>query len=156
MTAPMDALTPTTTRTTVEATVVSQLWVVATRLVAIAVFAQAALAGQFLSGQQWARPLHRSLAVGLVITTVGMGLVALWRLHRLESGVRFAVALLGLGLGLLVQMTVGLLSADGHRLLWLHIPLGVALLGYSVDMVQRARRLNEDAYQALRTGQPTM
>jgi hypothetical protein len=49
--------------------------------------------------------------------------------------------LAALSLLLFVQMVVGRRSAEGANLLWLHVPLGVALVGMMVQPAIAARRL---------------
>jgi hypothetical protein len=52
-----------------------------------------------------------------------------------------AVSLLALAAALAFQTAVGLRAADGERLLWLHIPLGVALTGFTANLETAARAL---------------
>jgi hypothetical protein len=44
---------------------------------------------------------------------------------------------------LFAQAAIGRLSADGQNLLWLHVPLGVALVGLTVQPARIAGRLAE-------------
>jgi len=111
-------------------------WAALARLLLIAVFA-----GVFLSGEGWGRTAHRLTAYGLVATALITGIVAVAALMRTEGGRRFAFGLVAFGLGLAVQMVLGMLSADGERLLWLHIPFGGALVGAAAGLEGAARAL---------------
>lgn len=116
-------------------------WAALARLLMIAVFAQSIFAGVFLSGEGWGRTAHRLTAYGLVATALITGIVAVAALMRTEGGRRFAFGLVAFGLGLVVQMVLGMLSADGERLLWLHIPFGGALVGAAAGLEGAARAL---------------
>ncbi len=116
-------------------------WAALARVLMIAVFAQSIFAGIFLSGEGWGRAVHRITAFGLVAMTLAAGIVALAALARTDVGRRFALRLVAFGLGLVVQMVLGMLSAGGERLLWLHIPLGVALVGAAAGLEGAARTL---------------
>ncbi len=116
-------------------------WAALARVLMIAVFAQSIFAGIFLSGEGWGRAFHRFTAYGLVAMTLAAGIVAVVALARTEVGRRFAFRLVAFGLGLVVQMVLGMLSAEGERLLWLHIPLGVALVGAAAGLEGAARTL---------------
>lgn len=115
-------------------------WVVFTRLLMLAVFSQAVFAGLLLSGEGWGRTAHRSMAEGLVAGTLLAGIVAAVTLRRVAGGRRLALTLIALAVCLAVQMTLGLLSADGERLLWLHVPFGVALVGFADQLARSTRR----------------
>jgi hypothetical protein len=121
-----------------------QRWwnVVAVALLA-AVFGEAVLAGAMLSGAGWARPAHGLTAAVLLAATFAAGLLALITLRAAVHGRRFALTLLGLAASLLVQAALGVLTARGANLLWLHVPIGVALVGFAAQAVAVARRLGE-------------
>jgi hypothetical protein len=111
------------------------------RLLMIFVFAQSFFAGVFLSGESWGREAHRYTAFGLVGVTLLAGLVAVVTLRGVAAGPRFALGLFGFGVALTIQMVLGLLSADGERLLWLHFPFGVALVGAAAGLEAGVRKL---------------
>jgi hypothetical protein len=54
---------------------------------------------------------------------------------------RLAVLLFALAVILGAQTVIGRLSAEGQNLLWLHVPLGVALVGLTVQPARIAGRL---------------
>lgn len=96
-------------------------------LVAAAYFAQAALAGQFLSGTYTALRLHQVVASSsdvLLFLTVVAGALLRWRAKGRTWPFLSA-------LGLLVANQVQNL-AGANRLVWLHIPLGTAMLAAAV------------------------
>ena len=116
-------------------------WSVVASLLVAAIFAQAAFAGLMLSGAEWARSAHMATAVGLIAATLISGLVAAVALRQVAQGVRFALILLSLAVLVFAQTAIGKLSAEGGNLLWLHVPLGVALVGVAGQAVAAARRL---------------
>lgn len=116
-------------------------WIAIARLLMIAVFAQSIFAGLMLSGEMWGRDAHRATAFGLIAAALLTGIIALLTLRRRRGGTRLALSLLGLAAALAFQAALGIRSADGERLLWLHIPLGVALTGFTANLEAAVRRL---------------
>jgi hypothetical protein len=117
------------------------IWIAIARLLMIAVFAQSIFAGLILSGESWGRTAHRLTAFGLITATVLAGIAALLALRHTEGGARLAGSLLALAAMLVLQTVLGIRSAAGERLLWLHVPLGVALTGFTANLEAAARRL---------------
>jgi hypothetical protein len=117
------------------------LWLAVTVSIAVAAFAEAVFAGAMMSGAPWGRAAHRLTALALPVVTAIAGFAAFARLRRAAGGSRFALTLLALAVLLVIQMAAGAASAHGARLLWLHIPLGVALVGVAFQSVAQARRL---------------
>jgi hypothetical protein len=122
---------------------VVKAWVAFTRLLVIAVYAQSIFAGLFLSGETWGRTAHRVNASVLVAGTLLAGIVAAVTLRHIVGGRRLAVWLFALGIGLAFQMMLGLRAAEGERVLWIHIPFGVALVGITAELVVVAQRLGK-------------
>lgn len=118
-----------------------QLWGGVTALLVAGVFIEAILAGAMLSGVPWARMAHAANAVLLIVSTTAAGLAALVALRRTAGGARLGLTLLALAAVLFLQMAVGKMSAHGARLMWLHVPLGVALVGFAAQAAVGARRL---------------
>lgn len=105
-------------------------WSVLTGLLAVGVFTQSIHAGVLLAGEGWGRAAHGITALGLVAVALIASVVAALTLRGVSGGGgRLAVLLFGLAVALAVQTVVGRLSAEGTNLLWLHVPLGVALVG---------------------------
>ncbi len=120
-------------------------WRAVTALLVAAVFAEAVLAGAILSGVGWARAAHGATAGLLIVSTAIAGLVALVTLRRVPHGARLGLTLLSLAVALLLQAVIGALTAKGGaNLLWVHVPLGVALVGFAAQAVADARRLGAD------------
>jgi hypothetical protein len=122
-----------------------QTWNVVARLLVLIVFSQSIFAGVLLSGESWGRTAHGWTALGLVVATLLASIAAAVTLRELRGGSRLAVMLAALALLLAIQMVVGRLSAEGENLLWLHVPLGVALVGLTVQPLLVARRLSRGA-----------
>ena len=116
-------------------------WIVFTSILTSAVFLQAITAGRILSGDEWARNAHRAVA-GLVVAAAAVGgAVALVRLRDRAGGRRFGLMLMALAVGLLVQYALGTAAADGDDTLWIHVPLGVALVTLMMRLGVFARRI---------------
>lgn len=109
-----------------------QLWSVITILLVVDVVIEAVFAGAILSGADWARRAHSVNAVILIASTATAGLVAILTLRRIPQGMKLGLALLSLAAVVFLQMAVGKLSAEGANLMWLHVPLGAALVGFAV------------------------
>lgn len=119
------------------------LWTVVTATLATAVFAEAAFAGAMLSGIGWGHALHRATAGILIASTLLAALFAMVTLRRVPNGMRLASSLAALAVALCLQATLGGISAHGTNLMWLHVPLGVALVGIAMQCATRARTLGE-------------
>jgi hypothetical protein len=116
-------------------------WTVITILLAATFFMEAVFAGAMLSGVGWARKAHVASAMILIASTLTAGLVSLVTLRGIPHGLRLGSTLLSLAAAALVQGAVGALSAKGANLTWIHVPLGVALVGLGGLAVAAARRL---------------
>lgn len=120
------------------------VWHGVAALLVLAIFSEATFAGAMLSGFEWARRAHMFNAVLVLLIAFGAGLAGLWTLRNAAQGLKFAWAMLGLGAVVLLQMIVGRSAAEGANLMWLHVPLGVALLGLALLSVVYARHLGQD------------
>lgn len=118
-----------------------QWWSVITTLLVIAVFTEAVFAGAMLSGVGWARTAHSVNAIVLIASTLTAGLVSIVTLRRVPHGMKLGLTLLSLAAALFVQAAIGALSAKGANLLWVHVPLGVALAGLAAQAAAGAHRL---------------
>jgi len=116
-------------------------WGAVTAALAAALFIEAIFAGALLSGVGWARGAHGAGAGLLILSTAAAGLIALATLRRVPHGPRLGVILLGLAAAMGLQAALGALSAKGANLLWIHVPLGVALVGLAARAIASARRL---------------
>jgi hypothetical protein len=117
-------------------------WSVFTGLLVVGVFTQSMFAGLLLSGESWGRTAHGFTALALVAVTLMASVVAAFTLRGAsDGGGRLAVLLFGLAIVLAIQTIVGRISAEGTSLLWLHVPLGVALVGFTVQPARAARPL---------------
>jgi hypothetical protein len=116
-------------------------WSGITIVLALAVFTEAVFAGAMLSGIGWARAAHSVTAVVLIASTLTAGLVSIVVLRRVPHGPKLGLTLLSLAAAIFLQIAAGKLSAQGANLLWVHVPLGVALAGFAAYAVAGARRL---------------
>jgi hypothetical protein len=123
----------------------ARAWSAFTTVLTWAVFLQAVTAGRILTGDDWARDVHRTAAGLLFIAAVVGGLVALVRLRDRAGGRRFGLMLVAMGVALFVQHGLGTSAADGEDTLWIHIPLGVALVALMMRLGLFARRLGGPA-----------
>jgi hypothetical protein len=108
-----------------------------------AVVAQATTAGRLLTGDEWARDLHRGGAGVLVGVTIAGGATALIRLRDRRGGRRYGLTLLGAGIAMYVEFQLGTAAADGKDTIWLHLPVGVALVVLLAHAMQLARRVGD-------------
>jgi hypothetical protein len=116
-------------------------WSVITILLVVAVFSEAVFAGAMLSGVDWGRTAHSVNAVALIALTLTAGLVAAVTLRRIPHGAKLGLMLLSLAVVVFLQTAVGKLSTQGANLMWVHVPLGVALVGLATQAAAVARRL---------------
>jgi len=123
----------------------ARAWTAFTTILMWAVFLQAVTAGRMLTGDDWAHDVHRTAAGLLIIAAVVGGLAALVGLRDRAGGGQLGLMLVALGVGLLVQHGLGTAAADGENTLWIHIPLGVALVALMVRLDMFARRLGRPA-----------
>jgi hypothetical protein len=120
-------------------------WVVFTTALMWTVILQAVTAGRILTGDDWARDVHNTAAGLLLLVAIGGGIVALVRLRGRPGGRWFGLMLVTIGVGLFVQHGLGTAAADGEDTLWIHVPLGVTLVGLLAHVSQLARRVGSPA-----------
>jgi len=116
-------------------------WSAIAGLLVAAIFAQAVFAGLMLSGVEWARTAHSVGAVVLIASTLAAGVAAVITLRRVAHGLKLGFTLLLLAVVLSLQTAVGKSLVEGANLMWLHVPLGVALVGFATQVLAGARRL---------------
>ena len=83
---------------------------------------QAALAGQFLSGQAWALGLHETGAYAVVLFGIGALIVEI--VSRRWGSVALAALL---EVAIVAQLLLGFASVRQSAILALHVPLGVSI-----------------------------
>jgi hypothetical protein len=120
---------------------IRQRWGAITTLLMTAVFIEAVFAGAMLSGIDWARVAHAVNAVILIAATATAGLLAVIALRRIPHGTRLGFTLLSLAVVVLIQTALGRMSVHGANLMWIHVPLGAALVGFAVQAATATRRL---------------
>jgi hypothetical protein len=116
-------------------------WRAVTTLLAVGVFTEAVFAGTMLSGVAGARAAHGLTAAALIVAATVAGFVAMLMLRRVPQGRRLGLILLIMAATLFGQMALGRASAHGAQLMWLHVPLGVALMVLAMQAVATGRRL---------------
>ena len=116
-------------------------WSVVTTALVIAIFAQAVFAGAMLSGFDWARMAHAATALIVAVAASIASLVAIATLRRVQNGLKLGLTLLALAAAIFVQFALGRMAAKGANVLWLHVPLGVALVALAGQAAAGARKL---------------
>jgi heme A synthase len=119
-------------------------WRAITMLLVLALFSQAVFAGAMLSGVDWARMVHKINALVLIAASVVAVIASALTLRRVRHGPKLSLVLLALAVAIFVQMALGTMSAKGANLMWLHVPLGVALVGLAGQSVAVARKLGSE------------
>jgi hypothetical protein len=119
-------------------------WRVITGSLVLATFIETVFAGAMLSGINWARTAHSVNAAILTLSSTVAGLVSIVTLRRFPNGLKLGLIMLSLAAVTLLQAAVGALTAKGANLLWVHVPLGVALFGLATQAARGARRLLEE------------
>jgi len=98
-------------------------------LLAALVLVQAALAGQFLFGEEGARGIHRLIGISLSVVAVVVFAQG-WRVRRTNSA-SFLLSLLLLGL-VIAATGLGFAGRKEASVAALHIPVAVATFGVAV------------------------
>jgi hypothetical protein len=114
-------------------------WSAVTHLIGLAVLIESVFAGAMFSGLSWARTAHSVNAGVLLVSALVAGLVAVLTFRRVPHGLKLGLMLLSLAGMVVVQAALGALSAKGTHLLWIHVPLGVALFGLATRAAVIAR-----------------
>jgi ABC-type transport system involved in cytochrome c biogenesis permease subunit len=107
--------------------------------------AQAFFAGALLSGYTEGRDAHRLNAIALVVLALGLFIASLATRRRTPAGRRLVAASGQFLAGIMVVAVLGALSAEGQRLLWLHVPAGVMMMGAATALQRAARNLRQPA-----------
>jgi hypothetical protein len=123
----------------------ARAWAVFTTVLMWAVVLQAVSAGRILTGDEWARDVHRTGAHAMFVAAIVAAVVALVRLRHRAGGRRFALMLVAVGVGVYVQHGLGTAAAEGRDTLWIHVPLGVALVLLLAHVSHVARRVGGPA-----------
>ncbi|MCE9650469.1 MAG: hypothetical protein K8R18_12680 [Parvibaculum sp.] len=123
-------------------------WSVIAVLIASAILVQAAFAGAMLSGVDFAFAAHKAMAALLIASTFTAGLVATIALRRIPNGLKLGLMLLALAFAIGLQTAIGKMSANGVNLMWLHVPLGVALVGFAMQAISAARKIGRGRERA--------
>ncbi len=121
--------------------VLAHRWRVITIALVAGFFLEAVFAGAMLSGAGWTHRAHALTAALLIAGAATAGLVSVISLRRLPHGTRLGLTLLSLAALAVLQAVLGALSAKGANLTWLHVPLGVALVGLAGQAVAGARKV---------------
>jgi ABC-type transport system involved in cytochrome c biogenesis permease subunit len=120
-------------------------WLVAARILGLMTLAQAFFAGALLSGYTEGRLAHRLNAYSLFAITLIMVVAAIATQRATPEGRRLIAASAQFLAGIMVVAIIGMMSAEGHRLLWLHVPAGVMMMGGAAALQGAAAHLREPA-----------
>lgn len=120
-------------------------WLIVARVLMLMTLAQAFFAGALLSGYTEGRDAHRANAMALAFLALGLLVASIARLRGTPSGRRLVRASAQFFAGIMIVATIGMLSAEGHRLLWLHVPAGVLMMGGAAALQTAAGGLRQPA-----------
>lgn len=134
-----------TTHTTDDQKTPLNPWLLVTRLLGLMTLAQAFFAGALLSGYTEGRDAHRANAMALAVLALGLLIASVTCLRGAPGGRRLIAASAQFFAGIMIVATIGMLSAEGHRLLWLHVPAGVMMVGGAGALQAAARDLRQSA-----------
>ena len=134
-----------TTTTTDRAPAPFNPWLIVARLLGLMTLAQAFFAGALLSGYTEGRDAHRANAMALFFLALGFMASAIVRQRRTRAGRRLVFTSAQFFAGIMIVATIGMLSAEGHRLLWLHVPAGVMMMGGAAALQAAARDARQPA-----------
>lgn len=123
-------------------------WLVIARLLGLMTLAQAFFAGALLSGYTEGRDAHRANAMALFVLAIGLLVASIATRRRAPGGRRLILASAQFFAGIMIVATIGMLSAEGHRLLWLHVPAGVMMVGGAGALQAAARGMRQPAQPA--------
>lgn len=115
-------------------------WGVFTYALLWGIFLQSVFAGALMSGESWSRSYHHVTGQVLGLVTLAAAITAAVRLRRVTHGRRMTLMLFGLFVTFVVQVNTGILAADGENVMWIHAPLGTALLALAAQPMFLARR----------------
>lgn len=118
-------------------------WLLVARLLGLMTLAQAFFAGALLSGYTEGRDAHRVNAMALAILALGFLVASVATQRRTPGGRRLVRASAQFFAGIMIVATIGMLSAEGHRLLWLHVPAGVMMMGGAAALQSAAGALRQ-------------
>jgi heme A synthase len=90
---------------------------------------QSLFAGMMLSGYPVGRDIHRTNAYALFVLSLVGVVVAIATQRQTRAGRRLISALAHFMVGIIVVAALGILSREGYRLHWLHLPAGVVMMG---------------------------
>jgi hypothetical protein len=125
--------------------IAARAWLLVAGVLMAGVVAQPFLAGLMVRGHDWAETAHEKTGFGLVTATILASSVAAVTLRRREHGRAVISALVAFAVLIVIQTALGESAADGRDVLWLHFPLGVALVGAAMRLLRATRALADPA-----------
>jgi uncharacterized membrane protein len=120
-------------------------WLLVARLLGLMTLAQAFFAGALLSGYTEGREAHRANAIALVVTALVLLIAAVATQRKTAAGRRLVFTSAQFFAGIMIVATIGMLSAEGHRLLWIHVPAGVMMMGGAAALQTAAGGVRQPA-----------
>ena len=118
-------------------------WIIVGRIMSIMTFLQPFFIGAMFSGYRDGLNAHRINAYALVLLAIGSLIVAIATQRRSPAGRKLISALAEFSVLLIVVAIIGVLSHEGYRLHWLHLPAGVGMVMGALDIVSKARDLQQ-------------
>jgi hypothetical protein len=120
-------------------------WLMVARILMLLTLAQSFFAGALLSGYTEGRDAHRMNAMALFVLALGLLVASIATQRKMPAGRRLVFASAQFFAGIMIVATIGMLSAEGHRLLWLHVPAGVMMMGGTARLQAAAGGLRQAA-----------
>jgi hypothetical protein len=124
-----------------------RLWLVLSGLLSLMTLAQALFAGMLLAGYPVGLDIHRANAYALFVLSLAGLVVAIATQRGTPAGRRLISALAHFMVGIIVVAILGVLSREGYRLHWLHLPAGVAMMGLAGVIREAASRLRSSSLE---------
>lgn len=118
-------------------------WTIVARLMVLMTFLQPFFIGAMFSGYRDGLNAHRINAYALVLLAVGSLIVAIATQRKTPAGRKLVFALAEFSVLLVVVAVIGILSHQGYRLHWLHLPAGVGMVMGAMDIMTKAGNLRQ-------------
>ena len=118
-------------------------WTIVARLLVLMTFLQPFFIGAMFSGYRDGLNAHRINAYALILLAIGSLVVAIRTQRKTPAGRKLISALAEFSVLLVIVAIIGMLSHQGYRLHWLHLPAGVGMVMGALDIMTKAGDLRQ-------------